>query len=89
MTVTEQMIKGESKMKKYKILRNVFVILALILSHTMCAEVAFNYSSLLCAIAHKGFSAPADIAFLFAIPYGVGIILCVFLAFLFNKKAQI
>ncbi len=75
-------------MKKFKILRNIFIVLALVISHAMCIEAAFNYASLLCAIEHKGFSAPADIAFLCAIPYCVGIIICVLLALVFNKKAR-
>ena len=75
-------------MRKFKILRNVFAVIALILSHAMCAEVAFNYASMLCAIEHKGFSAPADVAFLFAVPYSIGIAICVVLALVFNSKAR-
>lgn len=75
-------------MKKFKILRNVFTALALVLSHAMCTEVAFNYASMLCAIEHKGFSAPRDTAFLFAIPYAVVILMCVILVFIFNKKVK-
>ena len=75
-------------MKKFKILRNIFTALALILSHVMCTEVAFHYASMLCAIEHKGFSAPADTAFLLAIPYGMGIIICIILALVFHKKAH-
>lgn len=74
-------------MKKFKILRNIFIVFAFILSHTMCADVAFNYASVICAIEHKGFSAPSDVAFLFAIPYGIGIIISLILAFVFNKKS--
>lgn len=75
-------------MRKFKILRNIFTALVLILSHLMCTEVAFNYASMLCTIEHKGFSAPANTAFIFAIPYGIGIIICVTLALVFNKKAR-
>ena len=75
-------------MKKFKVFRNIFIALALILSHVMCAEVAYNYASMLCAIEHKGFSAPADTAFFFAIPYAVGIIICVIFALVLNKKAR-
>ena len=73
-------------MKKYKILRNIFIILALILSHMMCIDTAYNYASMLCAIQHRGFSAPASTAFFFAIPHGIGIIICLILTFVFNKK---
>ena len=75
-------------MNKFRILRNIFTVITLILSHAMCIDVAFNYASILCAIQHKGFSAPADIAFLFAIPYAVGILICIILALVFNKKAR-
>ena len=74
---------------KFRILRNIFIVLSLLLSHGMCGDVAFNYASMLCAVEHKGFSAPADIAFYFAIPYGTGILVCVALAFWFNKKSKI
>ncbi len=76
-------------MRKFKILRNTFIVLALILSHAMSAETSFNYARLLCAIEHKGFSAPANIAFLLGIPpYSVGIIICLVLVLVFNNKAR-
>ena len=75
-------------MKKFKILRNTFTALALALSHWTCIVVAFNYAGMLCGIEHKGFSAPADTAFYLAIPYYVGIAICVVLALVFNKKSR-
>lgn len=75
-------------MMKYKILRNIFIILALILSHIMCIDTAYNYASMLCAIQHRGFSAPASTAFLFSIPPAIGIIICIILALVFNKKSR-
>ena len=75
-------------MKKFKVLRNIFMILALVLSHWTCIMVAFNYASMPCMIEHGGFSAPADTAFLFAIPNYVGIAICVVLALVFNKKSR-
>lgn len=75
-------------MMKYKILRNIFIILALILSHIMCIDTAYNYASMLCAIQHRGFSAPASTAFLFSIPHAIGIIICIILALVFNKKSR-
>lgn len=76
-------------MKKFKILRNIFIALALILSHAMCVETSFNYARLICAIEHKGFSAPANIALLLGIPpYGIAIIICLVLVLVFNKKAS-
>ena len=64
----------------------LFAGLAIVLSNIMCFVVAYDYRSMLCAIDHAGFSAPASIAFLYAIPFVVGIIVCVALAIVFHKK---
>ncbi len=70
-------------MKKFS---NLFTVLAIVLSDIMCFVVAYNYRDMLCGIEHAGYSAPAGIAFLYAIPFVVGIILCVLLAIRFRKK---
>ena len=75
-------------MKKYKILRSIFITLCLLLSHWACIVVAFNYAGMLCGIEHKGFSAPASTAFYLAIPYCIGILICVIMAFIFNNKSK-
>ena len=72
-------------MRKLKILRNIFAVLALVLSHWTCIVVSFNYASMLCGIEHKGFSAPANTAFYIAIPYYIAIAICVVLALIFQK----
>ena len=72
-------------MKKLTVL---FSILALILSHAMCVVVAFNYRSMLCGIEHAGFSAPASTAFLYAIPFIIGIIICIVLAYVFYRRTK-
>ena len=66
----------------------IFAALAIILSNIMCAVVAFTYRGILCDIEHAGFSAPADLAFLYAIPFAIGIIACVVLAIIFRRKAK-
>ena len=71
-----------------KILRNLFIALALLLSHAMCAAVAFAYRGMLCGVEHMGFSAPADTAFLYAVPFGIGIMFCCLLAWVFHKKSK-
>ena len=73
---------------KKKIARNILIAMAVILSNMMCADVAFNYASLLCSIEHKGFSAPASVAFFVMIPYVAGIIICLILAFIVNKSIK-
>ena len=72
-------------MKKLSIL---FLVLSLILSHLMCIFVTSNYCSMLCGIEHQGFSAPASTAFLYAIPFIIGIIACTVLANIFYKKSK-
>lgn len=70
-----------------KALSTVFWILAVLLSDVMCAVVAYNYCDMLWGIKYAGYSAPAKTAFLMAIPYAVGIIVCVVLAIFLKKKA--
>ena len=65
-----------------------FRIMAVILSDMMCAVVAWNYSSMLWGIQYAGYSAPASTAFLLAIPFAVGIAVCIALAVLFNRRAD-
>ena len=64
----------------------LFAIVALVLSHAMCTVVAYNYRDMLCSIEHQGFSAPATLALLPAVPFAVGIAVCVMLAVRFSKK---
>lgn len=71
-----------------KKLQYLFIILALILSHVMCIVVAYNYRDMLCGIEHSCYSALAETAFLTAIPYAVGILICGILAYIFHKKAK-
>jgi len=66
----------------------IFTILSLILSHVMCAHVAFAYRGMICATLHFGGSAPADVALLLAIPYLIGIAVCAVLAVVFWRKSK-
>ena len=67
---------------------NLLFVAALVLSHLMCIVVAYNYRDMLCGIQHSCYSAPAWGAFLGIIPYGLGIIVCVLLAYLLRRKAK-
>ena len=69
------------------VLSAVFAALAVILSDVMCAVVAFNYCDMLWGIKYAGYSAPASVAFLTAVPYAVGIIICVILSLFLKKRA--
>lgn len=73
-------------MKKCKYLSCVFVALAILLSDVMCATVAFNYCDMQWRILYDGYSAPAGVAFLLVIPYAIGIVICVILAWVFYKR---
>ena len=69
------------------VLSAVFAALAVILSDVMCAVVAFNYCDMLWGIRYAGYSAPASVAFLTAVPYAVGIIICVILSLFLKRRA--
>lgn len=73
-------------MKKYKILTWIFGILAILLSDIMCAVVASSYTQLLWCGMYGGCSAPAEVAFLYAIPFLGGIIICCVLSWYFHRK---
>lgn len=64
----------------------IFIILALLLSHIMCIVVASNYTSMLCGIEHQGFSAPASTAFFYAVPFIIGIVICIAFAYILNRR---
>lgn len=63
-----------------------FWILAVLLSDIMCAVVAFNYCNMIWGIKYADYSAPAQTALLLAIPFVIGIAICIALAIAFNKK---
>ena len=64
----------------------VFWILAALLSDVMCAVTAYSYCDRLWGIRYAGYSAPASVAFLTAVPYAVGIAVCIVLAVLLKRK---
>jgi len=75
-------------MEKTKPWAIVFAAIGLILSHAMCAHVAFAYCDGLWGIACRGYSAPASVAFFLLIPYLSGMIVSFVLAWIFGKKAK-
>lgn len=71
-------------MSKCKKMTWLFAILGVLLSDVMCAVVASHYTSLaLCSFN----SAPPSVAFLYAVPFLIGIGICAALAWHFHKKA--
>ncbi|MBQ3010640.1 MAG: hypothetical protein IJA20_01945 [Methanocorpusculum sp.] len=75
-------------MKKNRTLGFIFAALAILLSNVMCAVVGYNYSSMLWGIQYAGYSAPANTAFLLAIPYAVGIVICAVVSHICFRKAK-
>ena len=78
-------MNGGKHMKK---IGDLFVVFAILLSDIMCAVVAYNYCALQWGGQYAGYSAPASTAFLYFIPYGLGIIFCIILARVFYKKQE-
>lgn len=79
----QKVIRGGNRMKK---LSTIFAVLAILLSDVMCAVVAYNYCALEWGGKYEAWSAPASTALLLAIPYAIGIIICVVLAIVFKRK---
>ena len=64
----------------------LFLLLARVLSHVMCAVVAAEYTELWWGGRYAAYSAPASTAFFLAIPYGAGILLCLGLAWFLRRR---
>ena len=73
-------------MRTHSRLSRLFLVLALVLSHTMCAVVASQYTGLLYCGRFGLCSAPASTALLFLIPFLIGILICLGLAWAFREK---
>ena len=71
-----------------KHLSRLFAILAILLWGGMCAVVGWNYGAMLHGIEHHGYSAPASVAFFYAIPFGIVIAVCTVLAIVFYRKSK-
>ena len=71
-----------------KKISRLFTWLAIILSDVMCAVVAYNYCRMQWGAKYAAYSAPAWVAFLYAIPYGIGIVVCVVVAAVLKKKSE-
>lgn len=75
-------------MKRCRMLGIFFAALAVLLSDVMCAVVAYSYCDMLWGIRYACYSAPAGVAFLGAIPFIIGILLCALLSVFFRRKAR-
>lgn len=66
----------------------LFAALAILLSNAMCATVAYRWRDMICGIEHGGYSAPASVALLSALPFAVGIAVCVILSVYLHRRAK-
>lgn len=73
-------------MRPHPKLSLLFLILALLLSHAMCAVTAAEYASLFYCGKYGLCSAPPTAAFLFAVPFLAGILIFLGLAHVFRKR---
>ncbi len=71
-----------------KALSMIFGVSAILLSNIMCAVVAYNYCDMIWGIEYAGYGAPASTAFALAVPYAIGIVICIVLAIVFKKRAE-
>lgn len=70
-----------------RLLYRLCLLIAVILSHIMCGVVAYNYCNMEWEIKVGGTCAPVEMAYLYAIPFVIGIVLCLIGAFYFKKKS--
>ena len=73
-------------MKINKLAAIGFALMGLVLSHIMCAKIAYEYCNMLWGIKYLGYSAPANTAFMLAIPYLFVIVTSFALSFIYWKK---
>ena len=71
-----------------KRMSNIFIALAVLLSDVMCAVVAYNFGVLYMGGRYGMYSAPTWVAFLYAIPFVVGIVVCVVVAVVLRRKEK-
>ena len=75
-------------MRRPVMMRNLFLGAALLLSHLMCAVVAYAYCALEWGGRYAGYSAPPGAALVYLIPYGLGIACCLAMAWFFHRRAK-
>lgn len=69
-----------------KAVATLFKIIAVLLSDIMCIVVSYAYCDMKWGAKYGLYSAPAELAFVYIIPFAVGIIACLVLAAVFTKK---
>ena len=75
-------------MKRAKTAKRLFTAMGLVLSHLMCAHIAYAYCNMWWLGKTSLTSAPPRVVFFFMIPYGAGIAVCALLAWMLGKRAK-
>ncbi|MGN0542050.1 MAG: hypothetical protein ACI4JG_01215 [Acutalibacteraceae bacterium] len=73
-------------MKKLRVLYGLLISAAVLLFGAMCATVSYNYCNMLWGIKYECFSAPAYVAFIYAVPFAAVITLILISAAFVRKK---
>lgn len=73
-------------MNQYHILKKICLAVGIILSNIMCARVSYVYCTVQWAAKYEGWSVSTGVAFLYAIPFMIGILFCIILYWIFHKK---
>lgn len=71
-----------------RIVSYILIAIAILLFGAMCAVVAYNFCAMQWGAKYECYSAPPDVAFLLAIPFVVGIALCLIVAFVLTYKTK-
>ena len=71
-----------------KKISSIFSLLAVLLTNVMIAVVAYNYGVMKVRVEHFECSAPADVVFVYAIPFLIGIFACVIVAVHYKKHGK-
>ena len=71
-----------------KKLSNIFGFLAILLTNVMVAVIAYNYGVMKVGVEYAGYSAPLSTVFLYAIPFGIGIIACIAVSIHYKKMEK-
>lgn len=71
-----------------KKISNMFLVLAVLLSDVMCAVVAYNFCRMQWGARYAMYSAPAWVAFVYAVPFAIGIVVCVVVTVVLRKKEK-
>ena len=71
-----------------KKISGILRVLSSLLTNVLIAVVAYSYGVMKAGVKYGGYSAPAYSVFLYAIPFLIGIILCIALSVYFDKHKK-